>query len=1264
MIDSMKKILILILSIVTTTALWADRFRVGDLCFNVTSSSRPYTVEVSTNCYSFSGRYSGLVSFIIPETITYDGITYSVTGIGEFAFSDCSSLVSVTIPKSVTQIEQYAFNGCTQLSSITIPNGVTSIGKAAFNGCKSLTSITIPYNVTSLGIGAFANCSSLTSIKIPSGVTSIGEGVFMGCSSLSSITVGRGNVVYDSRNDCNAIIVSASDILLAGCKNTIIPNDIVGIATAAFSGCTLLESITIPESVMNIGNEAFQGCNALSKIIMESNNPPTIERLGYLPGTMIHIPDNSLKAYQSAWDTKYKKYDFFHNGNTLTLHVETPGTLSKLLDEQGVDPMKVKSINLTGTINNSDWWDFYLYGFYKLKYMDLSGLSNTSDGFFPYPKNVKLERCMDLVQVILPKNLKRIESNAFKYFRKLRYITIPNSVESIGSSAFYGCTALISMIIPNSVTTIEAEAFAYCDYLTSISIPNSVITIQDEAFKHCASLNSITIPNSVTSIGAKAFHDCHKLDFVNIPESVTRIGIYAFDCSRFKHSLSISKDGALYIDNCLIKVNENQNGDFVIKPGTRLIADGAFEGCTSLTSVTIPNSIASIGDYTFYGCSSLTSVTIPNSVTSIGKYAFCGCSSLTSVTIPNSVTSIGEYAFCGCSSFSSVTIPNSVTSIEAGTFEDCNSLTSVTIHDRVKSIGSRAFSHCSLLASVTIPNNVMEIGEEALVGTIIYNDSTNWENGALYIDNCLLKVKEEKIGDKYTIKSGTRLIADAALSGCNELRSIKIPNSVKIIGARAFEYCSSLPSITLPESVRSIGVGAFSKCLELTSIAIPEGVTEIAPQTFFRCFKLDSVGLPNSLMSIGNQAFYGYTVNSIYVKATTPPIIINDEVFNNNISICNIPCGTLLAYVTSDWAQYVDDFKENCDGNVITYTSSEDTIVSIRTVDAFDATIVSNTYEDGIGTIIFDAPLTNIRDSAFNGCASLSSITIPKTVTKIGVAVFEDCDALTSITVANGNTIYDSRDNCNAIITIADNELVAGCQSTVIPNGVTSIGTGAFRGCDSLIKITIPESVTSIEAYAFAKCESLDSINVKATTPPILAGNVFENSPATICYVPCGTLKEYETSEWAKYVGKLLEKDCQKCGDYLYWEVVDNQLIITGTGDMYHFDTIPQPWEKMRYQIQQISMPEGMTSIGASAFKECLFVTTVTIPSTVKEIHYRAFEDCRMLSNVSFVAPSALTTIGHWVFYNCHKLSSITVPEGVTVMGEEVFYGCEVGKAK
>ena len=282
--------------------------------------------------------------------------------------------------------------------------------------------------------------------------------------------------------------------------------------------------------------------------------------------------------------------------------------------------------------------------------------------------------------------------------------------------------------------------------------------------------------------------------------------------------------------------------------------------------------------------------------------------------------------------------------------------------------------------------------------------------------------------------------------------------------------------------------------------------------------------------------------------------------------------------------------------------------------------------------------------------------------------------------VEEGNTTYDSRDNCNAIIETDTNTLIAGCGNTTIPNSVTSIGDWAFQHCFSLQSITIPESVTSIgdgafwqcgltsitignsvtsiKDRAFAYCSSLDTIYVEASTPPALGEEVFTNTPASICYIPCGTKAAYEASDWAQYMGEFVEDCDNKCGNRLYWEYSDTQLSITGYGDMYDYDIEPQPWQQHRTKITQISLPEGMTSVGAAAFADCKYVTSVVIPATVEKIHDSAFEDCRMLSSLSFAEPSALTSIGNWAFYNCHKLQYITIPEGVTEIGEAAFFDC------
>ena len=268
--------------------------------------------------------------------------------------------------------------------------------------------------------------------------------------------------------------------------------------------------------------------------------------------------------------------------------------------------------------------------------------------------------CSGLTSIEIPKSVTSIGESAFYVCSGLTSIEIPNGVTSIGESAFYGCSGLTSVVIPNSVTNIGDDAFYNCSGLTSVAIPNSVISISDAAFQGCSGLTSVAIPNSVTSIGESAFYGCSGLTSIEIPGSVTSIGDWAFSYCSGLINIVVSEENPVY--------DSRNNCNAIIETATNTLVAGC-------KNTVIPNSVTSIGEGAFRGCSGLTSIEIPNSVTSIGEGAFYNCSGLTSIEIPNSVTFIGAYTFSACSGLTSVVIPACVKSIGLNAF---NGLTEVT----------------------------------------------------------------------------------------------------------------------------------------------------------------------------------------------------------------------------------------------------------------------------------------------------------------------------------------------------------------------------------------------------------------------------------------------------------------------------------------------------------------------------------------------------------------------------------------------------------
>ena len=408
------------------------------------------------------------------------------------------------------------YNFREQITTITISDEVKSIGQNAFYEYTGLTSITIPNSVTSIGDHAFCWCTGLTSIEIPNSVTSIGDAAFSGCTGLTSIEVASDNTIFDSRDNCNAIIKTITNTLIVGCKNTIIPNSVTSIERSAFSGCTGLTSITIPNSVTSIGNWAFQGCTGLTSITIP-NSVTSIEIWafkGCTGLTSITIP-NSV--------TSIGNYAFVYCTGLTSIEVASDNTI---FDSRDNCNAIIKTI--TNTL--------------------IVGCKNT----------------------IIPNSVTSIGNCAFFGCTGLTSIEIPNSVTSIGSAAFEDCTGLTSITIPNSVTSIGNYAFEYCTGLTSIEIPNSVTSIGSAAFEYCTGLTSITIPNSVTSIGDRAFYGCTGLTSITIPNSVTSIGEFAFwECTKIK-------DVLCYAEQCPT-INKYVFGNTPLEEATLHVPSGSVD---------------------------------------------------------------------------------------------------------------------------------------------------------------------------------------------------------------------------------------------------------------------------------------------------------------------------------------------------------------------------------------------------------------------------------------------------------------------------------------------------------------------------------------------------------------------------------------------------------------------------------------------------------------------------------------------------------------
>ena len=860
-----------------------------------------------------------------------------VTSVRTLGFIACTGLTSVTMPNSVTNIGYSAFSGCRGLESITIPDGVKTIGASAFSGCWSLKSVTIPDGVKSIGVSAFSDCHSLTSITIPNSVTNIGSSAFSGCYGVKDVIVSQ--CVLDRRlyevfsYACSSItnisyvstITNIGSSAFSGCTgltSIAIPNSVTSIGSSAFSGCDGLTSVTIPDSVTSIGSSAFSGCTGLTSIAI----PNSVTSIGssMFSGctglTSVTIPNSVTSIGSSAF-----------SGCTGLTSVTIPDSVTSIGYRAFNNCSGLSSMTIPDSVTSIEDGAFYdcsgLMSFTvasgNANYMSTNGFLLTKDG---------------------ETLIRGVNGNA----------VIPNGVAIIAHSAFNNCSGLSSVTIPDSVTDIGSSAFSGCTGLTSVAIPNSVTNIGPAAFNNCSGLSSVTIPDSVTDIGSSAFSGCTGLTGVAIPNSVTNIGPAAFAGCRNVCEATVPGW------KCGIPFSNVTN--LVISPETMCIRNNEFTSLTGLKSVTMPNSIMSIGDWAFSDCDGLVDVTIPNSVTNIGNGAFSGCSSLTSVTIPESVTTIGYSAFNHCSRLTSVYIMDvsawcNIKFITSdGTFSYSGENPLVYAND--------LYVNGELVRDLVIPDEVSYIGDNAFCG---YDGLRS-----------------------VTIPSSVTNIGAHAFASCTGLTSITIPNSVTDIGVYAFAGCSGLANIAIPNSIASIGHGAFSRCTSISSITIPDGVVSVKDWAFFDCTNLVEIAIPTSVTSISSTAFdYCNGLQNIFVADG------NKMYSSTNGWLLSKDGKTLVRGL--DGGRVIPDSVTHI-GYYAFSGCSNMTKVTLPP----DATYIGyGAFRDcsALTDIVLPDNLEYIEAFAFEGCSGLTCVIIPPSVSWISSYAFERCSCLSTIEI-------------------------------------------------------------------------------------------------------------------------------------------------------------------------------------------------------------------------------------------------------------------------
>lgn len=1217
-------------------------------------------------------------------------IEEGVTSIGRYAFYDCVYLDSVKVSNSVTSIGEYAFlqTGLskidlsanlksiarhafehTALSSIEIPNSVTEIGDSVFFACSGLKSVTYGSGMSYIGRSFFENCSNLTSVKIPNSIDTIKEYAFRGCVRLASI---------DIPNSVTSIAAKA--FYGSGLNKLVIPKGVTSIGEDAFGFCSNLASITV--SSENDKYESRDDCNAIIEersktLIVGCKNtviPNDVTKIGFAAFlgskglTSIVIPEGVQEIGSSSFrETGLTSIripqsvaaigDFtFYNCKDLTSVVakkEEPVELSDSVFGRISDGCVLTVPSSTKTAYITKGWTEEVF---KGAVVEMDGKDAKSIKFddatvkavcvtqWDTNEDGELSEQEASVVKVLGTVFKR---NAYiRNFKELKYFT---ALDSIGD-ALEGCSGLRKIEIPKKVTSIKSDVFSGCTSLDSIYVAggnkiydsrdscNAVIRKSDN--KLIVGCKYTRIPDDVTAIGDSAFYNCSGLKRIEIPESVKEIGMRAFSYCSGLDSIFVADGNAKYESpescNAIIQI---ENGDSTL-----------IVGCKNTK---IPNGITVIGGFAFEGCRGLTAIDIPMSVMSIDTCAFVGCTGIRALVIPETVKKISGLAFKGCSNLGSVVSMNKEPfELQKGVFEGISGACVLTVatgtkEDYVNKGWSESVFRGGVVEVDAIPQNIEFADKKVKEICVALWDTNNdkelsQDEAAVVKDLGTVFSGNNEITSFDELKYFTTLtnIRNFAFAECAKLKSIVVPDSVKVIGEKAFSNCPSLEAIVVASGNKAYDSRYDSKAIIRTkdsalivgckNTLIPNTVSSIEEAAFMGSKGLTSIEIPNSVTSIKNSAFSGCTALKTVLFGKYLTKIGNDA-FKS--------CTSLMDFV----------------------------------------------LPNGV---------TSIGQSAFSGCTSITSITIPANVTEIGQQILEGCSSLDSIFVASENTIFDSRDSCNAIIRTNDSTLIVGCKNSEIPAGVKTVGHRAFNGCTGLTSIKMPKGVTTIKNSAFMGCKGLADLTI-GDDVTIIGDSAFNNCerlnivsiPACVTTIGgnafgnCRNLTTVDIPNSVTSIGSGAFSGCSELSSvvslieqpYVFgknaFDGISKGCVLTVPSGTIN-DYLTKGWTKEVFKGGVVEAEDENTEYIGFADEKVKAICLAQWDTNrdgklsdkeagVVQVLGAAFKGNKEITSFKELNYFKGITSLDDAFSGCSKLEAIEIPEGIEKIGRKTFLGCD-----